>query len=214
MLFSSEIQNRSRSILENVESQVQIPTEFRDTALSASHAEALINTVLQCTPSHTLEIGLGWGFSAACIQAAGSVSHTIVSIDEPNRQQRGIANARLFGNPQLHFQPSDMVLPRLLPEHRDYFDLILIDGGHLFDQVIIDVHYSLQLCSIGGFILIDDTWLAPVSTACAWIERNLSHVALVARIDGLAIYRKRGTDDRHWTHWEPFIVTPARTPPE
>lgn len=215
MQFSQEIRERSRDIRADVESRIRIPAEHRDAALYPSHAEALIASVLGFAPSHTLEIGLGWGLSAASILAAGSGDHTVVSFDEDEgRQHQGIDNACMFGKPAFAFGPSDIVLPQLLSQHREHFDLILIDGGHLFDEVFVDVHYSLQLCRVGGLILIDDTWMAPVSTACAWIQSNLCHAEQIASVDCMSIYRKLGSDNRIWTHWHPFPVTQQSKRPE
>jgi hypothetical protein len=46
----------------------------------------------------------------------------------------------------LDFRPefSSLLLPRLV-EHGDRFDLIYVDGSHLFEDVFIDAYYTSRL---------------------------------------------------------------------
>lgn len=53
-----------------------------------------------------------------------------------------------------------LALPKLLKEikegKRPKFDLILIDGNHLFDYTVLDFFFAVKLLRVGGMIILDD----------------------------------------------------------
>ena len=49
------------------------------------------------------------------------------------------------------------VAPRL---NSDGYDLVFIDGSHLFSDTFIDAYYAYQLVPVGGLIVFDDKYLA------------------------------------------------------
>jgi len=210
MQFADKWRTKSEEVLVNVESKVDIPLEDRIVALDRVHASVLIAAMLEFKPTRTLEVGLGYGFSAACIQAAGGRDHTIVSIDmNLSRQSFGVRNANEFGSPRLLQGPSDTVLASLIASERESFELVLIDGGHTFDSAFVDLHFARQLCSIGGIILIDDTWMPSIQTLCSWIDSNLTMLKRVASLQCIAVYQNHGGDTRSWNHWMPFAIATA-----
>ena len=51
--------------------------------------------------------------------------------------------------------PSALVLPELLASGRS-FDLIYVDGSHLFEDVFVDAYFSSRLLADGGILAFDD----------------------------------------------------------
>ena len=72
-------------------------------------------------------------------------------------------------------EPSQLALPRMVGEGRR-FDLILVDGGHRFDDVFLDLVYADRLLEPGRVVVIDDLWMPAIRAATSYIERNLGYV--------------------------------------
>jgi predicted O-methyltransferase YrrM len=207
MTFNERWRTESEALLRQVEARTHIPAEQRGVALNRAHAEVLVSAMLEYKPKRTLEIGLGYGFSAACIQAAGSKDHTIVSFDmNPARYECGVRNSREFGSPRILYGASDATLASLIASEGETYGLVLIDGGHNFDTAFVDLHFARQLCAIGGIILIDDTWMPAIRTLCSWIETNLQILRPIAHVDCVSAFQLEGLDMRSWDHWRPFQV--------
>ena len=73
---------------------------------------------------------------------------------------------------EFHRERSEVVLPRLLAEGRD-FDLAFIDGNHRFEGVFLDLVYSGRLLSPGSVVFIDDLQLPAVRKAAQFCRSNL-----------------------------------------
>lgn len=66
---------------------------------------------------------------------------------------------------------SRIELPRLL-EQGAHFDLIYIDGSHLFEDVFVDAFYCSRLVSEGGVVAFDDCSNPHVAKVIRFIQRN------------------------------------------
>lgn len=161
-------------------------------------------------PKATLEIGMAYGFStlyflAAC---AGRAVHTAIDPLQLT-QYHGIAmsNANKTGA-QVDLIPdwSFKALAKLVESDRR-FDVIFIDGGHRFDEVLTDFGLSAAVCNPGGYILLDDNWMPSVKTAVAYVTENRPEFDPVpSPILRMAAFRKIGEDTREWNHFNPFPV--------
>src|SRR5688572_11978515 len=184
----------SARIVAMVKTKINIAAQEAQVPLNEDEAVCLVE-IWRKLESHprTLEVGLGWGFSASCLLAAGSADHTIISYEPPSsdlrREAAALRNVQIFGRPRVIFGPSDRVLPRLV-EQGERFGLILIDGNHLFDYTLIDVFYSLKLLVVGGVIMLDDTAYPQIQAVCDFIEKNYAHVKLVGKPPNAAVYQK------------------------
>jgi methyltransferase family protein len=65
-----------------------------------------------------------------------------------------------------------MILPRLVEEN-EQFDLVYIDGSHLFEDVFIDTYYTGRLLSQGGVVAFDDCGDPHVRKVLAFLRSNL-----------------------------------------
>lgn len=212
----SDIQTQAASILEDLQGQVSIAEDDRVTALEPRKMLYLLELGLTRRPAAVLEIGLGWGFSGAGIQHLGCVQrHVIVELDTGSaRALQGERNVRaITSRPEsLEFcwGDSHSVLPRLCAAG-ERFDLVFIDGGHRYDDVFVDFHFSRRLVAPGGAIVLDDIWLPSVRTVVSWIETNLADQweGLATPPDlTLAAFTARAMQDlRRWDHFIPFNVS-------
>lgn len=167
-------------------------------AVSAAEGEAIRSWVIAEQATATIEIGLGYGISAlyACeaLLVSGNPRARHVVID-PNQATRfadlglqHLADAGAAGLVEHHADQSHIVLPRLLAEGRR-FDLAVVDGGHRFDAVFVDLYYLGRLVRPGSIIFLDDYQLPGVARAAAFFTANL----------GWATEQVSTTEDRH--HW-------------
>lgn len=167
----------------------------------------------QLRPLATLETGLAYGFSTIFFLAArqknGLGDHT--AIDPFQRQTPGWAGIGLRHGRRLggeHFQfveeMSATALARLAHEGRQ-FQVIFIDGSHLFDDVMLDFTLSSLLSPVAGHIIFDDMWMPAIQLAVNFVRTNRQDFAAVPTpIPNIAVFRRLGRDTRHWAHFVDF----------
>src|SRR3990167_4741301 len=98
-----------------------------------------------------LEIGAAWGLSTLAILEAGAKHLTSV---DPNQACEGQSEAETNGykNYVWNCVRSD----RFWNENSTKFDLIYIDGSHLYDDVRNDLYKAWEFLNEGGLLLADD----------------------------------------------------------
>ncbi len=164
---------------------------------SVNNLIVLRNLCLNLKPRQTLEIGLSFGGSCLVF----TTSHRDLG-HPPERQHvaldpfqatvwddSGITLADQAGvSSYLDFRPqfSSLELPGLIREGRK-FDLVYIDGSHLFEDVFIDAHYVARLLSDEGVMIFDDSSMSHVKKVLRFIRRTLG--AAFVEFD-LAPYRR------------------------
>ncbi len=142
----------------------------------------LYELVRRSKAEKTLEVGMAYGISTLFIcqahQDKGSGSHTAIdpgeralwkSIGLLNIQRAGLERFMRF-----YEAPSHEALPRLLVSGES-FDVIFIDGSHLFDYVLLDLYYADMLLKNGGYIMLDDLWMPSVRKASSFMLRNKAY---------------------------------------
>src|SRR5919202_1182764 len=107
----------------------------------------------------TLETGSG---SSTLVFAARGAEHEAVTPDPAEEariraecEQRGISSERV----RFVVGPSHEVLPRWEPRP---LDLVLVDGAHGFPYPVLDWWYVAPHVRVGGLVLLDDAYMAPV----------------------------------------------------
>jgi methyltransferase family protein len=73
---------------------------------------------------------------------------------------------------EFHEEESQIVLPRLLAENRE-FDLAFLAGNHWFEAVFLDLYFSGRLVKEDGVVFVDDMQLPGVRRAVAYCIANL-----------------------------------------
>ena len=130
----------------------------------------------------TLEVGCAYGLASLhiceAIKNRIGASHTII---DPNQQSsyHDVAIAQLersgFDFFRVIKEPSEVVLPKLLANDSEDFDMVFIDGWHTFDQTMLDLYYANRLIRIGGYVVIDDCDWRSVSAAVAYFSNYPSY---------------------------------------
>jgi predicted O-methyltransferase YrrM len=188
---------------------LEIPPRDQGTAVSRAEAESIYGLVARLKPRATLEVGMGYGASAAFIIAAARAPHYAMDPLQAEYQDLGLRNVAKLGlDGYLHFFPeySHAALPRLCAEGVKV-DFAFIDGGHRFDDIFIDFYYAELLLNEGGHILLHDAWMRSTQTVASWVRRNKRNFERVPLpMQNLILYRKRGPDDRAWNHFRGFAT--------
>lgn len=98
-----------------------------------------------------LEIGAAWGFSTLAILEAGAKHLT--SVDN-NIMAQGENEARANGytNYAWDCTRSD----KFWSTNKTSFDLIYVDGSHIYDDVVNDLYEAWHFLNDGGLMLVDD----------------------------------------------------------
>ena len=164
----------------------------------------------------TLEVGFAYGSSALVFaehhqrMKNTGISHTII---DPNQYGKaagdwegiGAENLKRCGfiknrNWRLVEKTSVQALPELLKKHgKNWLDVALIDGWHLFDYTLLDIFYCLEMLKVGGYLIVDDKNQKAVNAVAKYIIRSYSHVLDVCPscVSSLII-KKKGDDNRSW----------------
>jgi len=196
--------------------KVVVPEQERLTPLEAHQLELLLEFACAGKVADVLEVGLGWGVSAAAIQTLPSLeSHFVVELQSNPRSKSALENIRAVAGPtpkcKVIIEDSKLALPQIARSGRK-FDLILIDGGHRFDDVFVDVTYARQMIRPSGLIFLDDTWMPSVRSVTSWINNNLANELEEVKLppsSNFALYRSTGQGDhRNWDHFQAFDGDP------
>ena len=187
-----------------------------DPATGISPAEGIwiYELCRQLKPQATLEIGLAYGFSTLYFLAAltenGSGRHTAIDPYQLNAPGRwagiGLAQGKRFGRERFRFiEERSFAALTHIADNSEHFDIIFVDGRHLFDFVITEFTLSAELCSMGGYIILHDMWLPSIQRAVGFIRANRADFEYVASpVANVAVFRHVGTDDRQFKHFVEF----------
>src|SRR5258705_3935715 len=169
-------------------------------------------------PKSTLEIGLAYGYSTlyflAAIARNGTGHHTAVDPYQHSQWHGiGLAHANAHAptaGPDSSFRFIEDRSSRVatdLARSNSEFDLIFIDGSHLFDDVFVDFCLYAPLCAIGGHIVFDDMWMPSVRTVAAFVRANRADFLELPTVErNVSVFRRVGDDEREWDDFHKFAV--------
>lgn len=151
---------------------------------TTNNLEVLRGLMLERKPERTLEIGLSFGGSALLIAATHrdlnrSPAAQHVAIDPFQKtvwDNAGVASLRraaLDRYVDVRAQFSSIALPQLLDQGRS-FDLIYVDGSHLFEDVFVDLYFAVRLLAPSGIVLFDDCSDPHVAKVMRFVVTNWS----------------------------------------
>jgi predicted O-methyltransferase YrrM len=167
-------------------------------------------------PKNTLEIGFAYGGSALFFLAALAKNqagrHTAVDpYERKSWHGIGLANIESAGATSA-FRFIEELSERAamdLARENARFDVIFIDGGHRFEEALVDFYLCAKLCDVGGLILFDDVWMSSVRTVVSFVQSNRSDFVEVSTpISRHSVFRRVAEDTRQWDHFRSFLVAP------
>jgi predicted O-methyltransferase YrrM len=151
--------------------------------ISREEAEMLFETVTSVDPVTTLEIGLGYGFSAMVIceaadRAKSGRRHIVIDPHQVKHWNgEGLANLRAAGHGEyieFHERRSYEVLPELLGSGLEV-DFAFIDGWHTFDFVFVDFFFVDKTLRRGGVVAFDDADWPSIRPIIRYVVTNLNY---------------------------------------
>ena len=164
----------------------------------------------------TLEIGFAFGISTIYILQAltenkknnSDIFHIAIDPFQSSQwKNEGIKNvnkARLDEHFKLLQKKSHEALPYLLEKNKR-FDMIFIDGMHLFDYTLVDIFYSDLLLNINGYLLIDDINIPGLKKLVNYLKTNYNHYQFKGTFyKRVALFKKIKTDNRRWDYHKDF----------
>ncbi len=192
-----------RAVIESLDRERSTPIntgnakpDFRTVTITSAEGEALRRWARSENASHTIEIGLAFGFSALYICEGlllnGNPDPRHVTLDPwqssayANRGLETLEEAGVNLLVEFHGEKSQLALPQFLKEGRQ-FDLAFVDGNHRFDAVFVDLYYLGHLVRKGGIIILDDYNLPGIKRAASFFVNNL----------GWRIEETSPPDDKH-----------------
>jgi predicted O-methyltransferase YrrM len=193
---------RDRSVVAQADGSVH---EIFPVAASPAEGVALREWVRRAGAMRTIEVGLGYGFSALHIgegllgNPGPARRHTAIDPFQATRFAgcglQLLDEAGLGAIVEHLALRSEIALPQLLDEGRR-FDLAFIDGNHRFEGVFLDLIYLGRLVRAGGVIILDDYQLPAIQRAVAFCLTNL----------GWTREEVASADDRH--RWVALRTSP------
>jgi predicted O-methyltransferase YrrM len=99
-----------------------------------------------------------------------------------------------------------IAMPQLIEEDTK-FDMVLIDGMHLFDYTILDLFYADLLTRVGGVICLDDIKHKGTGKAYNYVVKNYKHWKLIPNTIAsktMATFLKIKEDNRDWNFHSNF----------
>lgn len=175
-------------------------------AVSPGEGYILYDTIKVNKYKDVLEVGCAYGMSSLYMGQAlqENKAGCLTSIDPFQMTQwsgigvNNIKSAGLSRRHKLIQEPSYSAMPRLLSDGKRY-DMIFIDGMHLFDYTLVDVFYATLLLRDGGCLIIDDILHAGVQKCIKYIDTNYPHLHRMRDIPSktIALYTCH-KDTRQW----------------
>jgi predicted O-methyltransferase YrrM len=190
---------RLKAMIDSGRSLDESGQEIEITGLSTlGNIRAIRELILQERCTRTLEVGLAYGASAltflATLKEASPDDFHHSAIDPFQRKAwRGsslkvIADEGFSDRFTFYEGYSSLVLPDLIRKGAS-FDLIYVDGSHLFEDVFLDFYFSAKLLKDGGLLLFDDCRDRHVLKVIKFIKSN--YTEFLAEMD------YRAVDDPH-----------------
>ena len=199
-----------------------------DSAVGPRESRHLYHIVRDNGFTRLLEVGMANGMSALSLCQAledggASAAGILISLDPfqatqwDNTALAALTRAGLRHRSRLIEEKSYLALPALLRcvEAGDEppFDVIFVDGMHLFDYTLVDLFFADLLLRVGGVLLLDDMKHNGVAPAADWVKTNLPHMRYVPDTvcsDTLGTFVKVGQDTRSWDHFNAFNASRRR----
>jgi len=181
------------------------------------HEGVMLYNLIRMTKSKkTLEIGMAYGLSTLFMCQAhhdnGSGQHIAIDPWEKTLWKSiglsYIQRAGLSDFLSLYETTSHEALPLLLAD-RECFNVIFIDGNHLFDHTLLEFFYTDKLLKPGGYMIFDDINLPAIRKVLTFILRNRNYQLANEFIESHLPFWKRCLKFIHNVAQMPVDIVPA-----
>jgi hypothetical protein len=187
------------------------------TKISLDQAALLSHLCLQCPLALSIEVGFGMGSSAAVILGTRTFlkqpfEHLIFDpyglVEGRGEVVQSYLQEQFGDNFRRIKKPSEIGLGQLLAERGPgCAGLIYIDGGHRFENVMVDFALADRLCCERGYIMFDDAWFPAIETVINYVMSNRPDYAIAhLPVLNASVIWKTGPDRRRWDAFKPFAV--------
>lgn len=188
------------------------------TRISPRQGLWLYDFCLSNKPETTLEIGMAYGYSTLYFLAAATINqrgqHTAIDPFQRSLWHGiGLVHADSLAPKFEHEESFRFIEDRSdrtsadLAREAGAYDLIYIDGNHRFDDVLVDFYLYSQICSVGGWMILDDMWTSSVKTVVSFIRANRRDFKEIpSDMNNLAVFQKIDDDRRQWNEFVQFKV--------
>lgn len=185
--FTFDFSPRLRAMLDSgyVSTQEGEEIPIGASASTRNNLQVIRNLILTLRPQRTLEVGLAYGASAltflASLSEVSEAAFLHVAIDPfqsklwKSTALYTIAEEGLADSFKHYEEESCTALPRLYHENAR-FDIIYIDGSHLFEDAFLDFYFAARLLNIGGIVLFDDCTDKHVHKVIRFIDANYAMI--------------------------------------
>jgi len=142
--------------------------------------------------------------------------HTGVAENEKGWQGLGVFNVHQAGTlPMVRLvqKKSHVALPQALETYGEgSFDLIFVDGMHLYDYTLVDVFYGAMLLREGGLLVVDDIQHPSVKEVAWYLDDNYTNFKRIETkgVHTMGVWRKLRDDDRKWSFHCSVCKVPGR----
>ena len=190
---------------------------LENTRISPEQGMWLYSLCREVKPKATLEIGLAYGFSTvyflAAIRENGVGHHTAVDPFQSDWHGIGVLQSQNLDMGHRFRLMEEKSVSALVhfADRGEMFELMFIDGNHVFDSILVDFALSAELCPVGGYIILDDMWMASTRTVAAFIRSNRKDFEeITTPVSNVAAFRRISEDARDWNHYVEFFEIDKR----
>lgn len=161
-----------------------------DSNVAANEGKYLYDLIVNNKLKKTMEIGMAYGISALYMaQAHKNLQNPMkshVSVDPyQSTQWKNIAmlnlqRSNLQDFVELREELSYIALP-LAVQQKEEYDLVFIDGMHLYDYTLLDFFYADLMLKVGGYMVFDDAHMPSVAKVISYVLTNRSYKLIVSK---------------------------------
>jgi predicted O-methyltransferase YrrM len=185
-----------------------------DSNVAANEGKFLYDLITNNKLKRTMEIGMAYGVSALYIsQAHKDLDHpprSHVAVDPyQSTQWKNIAmlnlqRAKLSEMVELREEFSYLAMP-LAVKNEEKYQLMFIDGMHLYDYTLLDFFYADLMLEVGGYMIFDDAHMPSVSKVISYVLTNRRFKLMETDLSNrVSVMMKVKDDDRNWDYHVAF----------